>query len=115
MSAPAGTARQARSLLLEPRPRPILVALYAAALGAALLAAGCATGGGGGPAPARADGERLYRSHCAACHRLRDPGEHTRARWAWAVERFGPRAHLAPEERAQVLAWLQARASDAGR
>ncbi len=37
MSAPAGTARQPRSLLLEPRPRPLLVALYAAALGEAGL------------------------------------------------------------------------------
>lgn len=87
----------------------------AGALAAALLATGCATGGGGGSPSARSEGERLYRSRCAACHRLRDPGEHTRARWAWAVERFGPRAHLAPAEQARVLAWLQARASDAGR
>lgn len=92
-----------------------MIRAAAGALAAALLAAGCAAAGAGGAPPARSEGERLYRSHCAACHRLRDPGEQTRARWAWAVERFGPRAHLAPEERAQVLAWLQARASDAGR
>lgn len=80
-----------------------------------LLGAACATGGGGGGLPAEATGERLYRSRCASCHRLRDPAEQTRERWALAVRTYGPRAHLAPEEQARVLEWLQARASDAGR
>jgi mono/diheme cytochrome c family protein len=88
-------------------------ALFAAGLASAMgLLAACATAGGPGGAPATA-GERLYRSHCGSCHRLRDPAEHTRARWAWAVNEFGNRAHLAPAERPAVLEWLQARASDA--
>lgn len=67
----------------------------------------------GAPARPEEAGEQLYRSHCAACHRLRDPREQTRARWAWAVDHYGPRAHLKPEERAEVLAYLQAHAKDA--
>jgi mono/diheme cytochrome c family protein len=84
---------------------------------AAALALGCAapSSGGGASTPAAPDaaGERLYRAHCAACHRLRDPGEQTRERWAWALERYGARAHLSEEERRLVLDYLQARASDA--
>jgi mono/diheme cytochrome c family protein len=87
----------------------------AAALSAlALLTLACATASGasaaGGPDAA---GERLYRGHCGACHRLRSPAEQTREGWARALERFGPRAHLGPEERALVLGYLQARAKDA--
>lgn len=59
------------------------------------------------------DGARLYREHCGACHRLRDPSEQTRDRWAWAVEHYGPRAHLSPEARRLVTDYLQAHASDA--
>ncbi len=82
---------------------------------AALLALACAgaSGAGGGTASPEAAGERLYRGHCASCHRLRDPSEETRDRWAWAVDRFGPRAHLSPGERVLVLAFLKAHARDA--
>jgi mono/diheme cytochrome c family protein len=84
-------------------------------LAAAALAA-CA-GAGGGPATAApadpdAAGQRLYRAHCAACHRLRDPSEQTRQGWARAVEHYGPRAHLSGEERRLVLEYLQARARE---
>ncbi len=84
---------------------------------AALLLLGACAGAKSAEAPSgdpQAAGERLYRSHCAACHRLRDPKEQTRARWAWAVENFGPRAHLTPEERQLVLSYLQANTRDAG-
>jgi mono/diheme cytochrome c family protein len=84
---------------------------------AAALALGCAASshGGGAPTPADPDaaGERLYRGHCAACHRLRDPGEETRERWGWALQRYGARAHLSDEERRLVLEYLQPRARDA--
>ena len=80
---------------------------------AALLLAACASSPRGAPTDPDAAGERLYRSHCAACHRLRDPAEQTRERWAWAVDRYGPRAHLTEEERRLVLAYLSARAKDA--
>ena len=89
--------------------------LLAAASAAALLALACAGGAPPWPAAGGADaaGERLYRAHCGACHRLRDPSEQTRARWAWAVEHYGPRAHLDPGDRPLVLEYLQARAKDA--
>lgn len=82
---------------------------------AAALAVACAASphAGGAPSPPDPVGERLYRGHCAACHRLRDPGEQTRERWAWALERYGARAHLSGEERRLVLDYLQARARDA--
>jgi mono/diheme cytochrome c family protein len=59
-----------------------------------------------GPVSSDREGERLYRSHCAACHRLRDPSEETEARWVWAVKEFGPDAHLSPEEASKVLGFL---------
>jgi mono/diheme cytochrome c family protein len=87
----------------------------AAAALLAVLTVACATGSGGKGAATGpdAEGERLYRGHCGACHRLRDPGEQSRDGWARAVDKYGPRAHLAPEDRALVLGYLQARASDA--
>ncbi len=89
-----------------------------AALLLAAAAALFACAGSGGPAavppgdPA-AEGERLYRAHCASCHRLRDPRERTAEGWAEAVERFGPRAHLSPAQRRLVLDYLTSRASGA--
>ena len=65
------------------------------------------------PGTADAAGEKLYREHCGSCHRLRNPADHGRERWAWAVDRFSGRAHLSREEAALVLAYLQARAKDA--
>ncbi len=91
----------------------------ALAIAACLAVLACATAGsgpsGGGAAGASAsDGEKLYRSHCGACHRLRDPSERTRAEWAAAVDKFGPRAHLDPKDRPAVVEYLQAHAKDAG-
>jgi mono/diheme cytochrome c family protein len=82
---------------------------------AALLACASSPSGPGTGTPASPDaaGERLYRGHCAACHRLRHPREQTRERWAWAVDHYGPRAHLSDAERRLVLEYLTARAADA--
>lgn len=79
----------------------------------ALATVACATSSGAAGGGAEAQGEQLYRGHCGACHRLRDPSEQTRERWAWAVERYGDRAHLSDGERRLVLAYLQAHAKDA--
>ena len=87
--------------------------LAAALLALSLVAVACATPSSAGAGNPDAAGEGLYRGHCASCHRLRDPSEETRDRWAWAVDRFGPRAHLSPGERALVLAYLKAHARDA--
>jgi len=89
------------------------LAVASAVLALAAVACATAAGSGGGAASPDAAGERLYRGHCGSCHRLRDPAEQTRERWAWAVNRFGPRAHLSPEERQLVLDFLQVRAKDA--
>jgi mono/diheme cytochrome c family protein len=83
-------------------------------LAAVLCLGACATGGAAAR-PEGEDGERLYRGHCASCHRLRDPAERTGEGWAWAVGHYGPRAHLGAAEQARVVAWLQARAADAPR
>jgi len=79
------------------------------ALGALLLGA-CASTAGGEARGAAEPGERLYRAHCASCHRLRDPAEHSAEEWARLVPRYGARAHLAPAEERAVLRWLEARA-----
>jgi mono/diheme cytochrome c family protein len=81
----------------------------------AVVLAACASGPAARPPANEADaaGERLYRSHCGACHRLRPPSEQTRDRWAWAVDHYGPRAHLDEKDRPLVLEYLQRRAKDA--
>jgi cytochrome c5 len=76
-----------------------------------LALASCAAPPRGPAAPP--DAAALYRSKCAACHRLRDPGERDAEAWARAIERYGPRAHLAPEERLAILGFLQANAKGA--
>jgi mono/diheme cytochrome c family protein len=80
-----------------------------------LLTAACSSLPPPRPAQGGADaaGEKLYREHCGSCHRLRNPLEQTRARWAWAVEHYGPRAHLEERDRPLVLGYLQERAKDA--
>ncbi len=83
------------------------------AAAALVLLAACASAPRGGASDPQAEGERIYRVHCAACHRLRDPKEQTAERWAWAVDHFGPRAHLGEPDRRLVLAYLQAHAKDA--
>jgi mono/diheme cytochrome c family protein len=83
--------------------------LLSVALAAACASAPTRSAAGG----ADAAGENLYREHCGACHRLRDPSEEVRERWAWAVDRYGPRAHLDEKDRALVLRHLQAHAKDA--
>ncbi len=66
----------------------------------------CATSAPAAPAEGTSSGERLYRSHCGACHRLRDPSERTAPEWAAAVEKYGPRAHLEPQDRPAVIEYL---------
>lgn len=89
------------------------LALLTALLAAAVLACATTPPGSAAAGPPEAQGERLYRGHCGSCHRLRDPAEQTRERWAWAVERYGPRAHLSEGERQLVLAYLTLHAQDA--
>lgn len=88
------------------RARFAALSAWAASL---LVAAACASAP---PAP-EASGDRLYRSRCAACHRLYPPQERTRDEWATQVARMAPRAHLSDDDRARLLEYLQAHAKDA--
>jgi mono/diheme cytochrome c family protein len=65
---------------------PLALASAAAAL-VTILAACASSPPIADPSGPYAQGERIYRSHCAACHRLRAPSSATGARWAWAVEK----------------------------
>jgi mono/diheme cytochrome c family protein len=87
--------------------------LAASALATLAGLAACATASLPPETGQYAAGQRLYREHCGSCHRLRNPTEQTRERWARAVRKYGDRAHLAAEDRPAVLDYLQARAKDA--
>jgi hypothetical protein len=67
------------------------------------LAAACSS------APSRplSEEERTYRAKCTSCHRAYEPGE--RRDWPVILDRMQAekKTHLNPEERAQILAFLQ--------
>jgi mono/diheme cytochrome c family protein len=85
-------------------------ALVATAFALASLACAGSPAPQGGPA---AQGERLYRSKCAACHRAYSPASRDRAAWAEALSKMAPRAKLSDAERATVLEYLQSNAKNA--
>jgi trimethylamine-N-oxide reductase (cytochrome c) len=83
----------------------------------ALLVAGLVLSASGlgcaGAPPAQAgpeQGERLYRSKCAGCHRAYPPSSLGRERWADVFSRMAPKARLSDADRALVLEYLQANA-----
>ena len=84
-----------------------------ARLAAVLAAAALACAGTPGPQGGAAQGERLYRSKCAACHRAYPPASRDREKWAEVLSRMAPKARLSDAERALVLEHLQANARDA--
>jgi mono/diheme cytochrome c family protein len=88
------------------------VVLAAAVLGAVACATAGSGAGGAADGPDAA-GLRLYRRHCGACHRLRDPAERTGDAWAAAVEKYGRRAHLDERDRPALVQYLRAHAADA--
>jgi hypothetical protein len=77
----------------------------------ALVAAACASAPPAPEGPVAPD--RLYRSKCAACHRLYEPASRTRAGWVGILARMAPRAHLTSEQEASLRGWLEAHAADA--
>ncbi len=84
--------------------------LVVSALAAALVVA-CATAAPLPAGPGEEGAVRLYRSRCAACHRLYAPEAHTAGEWRAAVDRMAPRAHLAPDEKATLERYLVAHAA----
>jgi len=53
------------------------------------------------------EGERLYRAKCASCHRLYEPAE--RKDWPAVLDKMEAekKVHLSPEDRAEILGFLQ--------
>jgi hypothetical protein len=68
-----------------------------------LLALACSS------APSRplSEEERLYRAKCTSCHRAYEPWD--RSDWPAVLDKMeaGKKTHLTPEERAQILTFLQ--------
>ena len=53
-------------------------------------------------------GRSLYVRKCALCHDLFEPNEFGAHEWPAYVKRYGPRAGLNTDQRADVVAYLQA-------
>jgi hypothetical protein len=61
------------------------------------------------PMQAPDDGARgIYLARCSTCHEPFAPTHVSAAEWPYYVNKYGPRAGLFGQERARVLAWLQA-------
>ncbi len=86
--------------------RTILVAGAVLGLSALACAGAPAAGAGSGSA------DQLYRSRCSACHRAYPPSSRTAGSWAEVLAKMAPRARLSDAERARILEYLQANASD---
>lgn len=71
--------------------------------GLLLLAAACSSA----PSRPMSEGERLYRAKCASCHRLYEPAE--RKDWPAVLDKMEAekKVHLSPEDRAEILGFLQ--------
>ena len=69
----------------------------------ALLVAACSSA----PSRAMSSGERMYRAKCTSCHRFYEPSE--RADWPTVLDKMEAekKTHLTPEERAEILGFLQ--------
>ncbi len=69
----------------------------------AILAAACSSA----PSRPMSQEERTYRSKCTSCHRAYAPGE--RKDWPRVLDKMQAekKTHLTPEERAQILSFLQ--------
>jgi len=59
--------------------------------------------------------ERLYRAKCTSCHRAYEPWD--RDDWPAVIDKMqaDKKTHLSPEERAQILTFLQGTPAPASR
>lgn len=53
-------------------------------------------------------GRRSYVASCTGCHRLHAPEEYQAGDWRDNLAVMGPKAHLAPDAAATILAYLLA-------
>jgi len=51
-------------------------------------------------------GRQLFLERCGDCHALQAPGGRNSMQWRTVMNVMAPRAHLNPEQKAQVLAYL---------
>jgi len=83
--------------------------LAAAAALVAVAAAGCASIAEGPADPSA--GKVLFEARCSACHALPHPQDYAPAEWRPIVIRYGREAGMSPEEKRDVLGWLQEEAA----
>ena len=72
-----------------------------------ILLPGCETMGSFIRADGTLDCETLYARRCSQCHALYAPSDYSDGEWVSKVNRYGPRAGVAPEYRPALIAWLQ--------
>ena len=60
------------------------------------------------PIQAWADGKSLFEVKCITCHTLPDPDNLTADMWVPLIERMSVMANLKPDEKTEVLGYLQA-------
>ena len=70
----------------------------------ALLAAAACTSA---PSRPMTEGERLYRAKCTSCHKVYEPS--SRSDWPRVIDKMEAekKVRLAPEDRAEILTYLQ--------
>ncbi len=51
------------------------------------------------------EGDKLYRSKCASCHRLLPPKDHPLEKWQKYVEKYGKK--LKEDEKKKILQYLE--------
>jgi cytochrome c5 len=52
------------------------------------------------------EGHRLFMAKCTLCHDPVQPAEHAAAKWPKLLDKYGIRARLKPEEKADILAYV---------
>ncbi|NRA94825.1 MAG: hypothetical protein HRU14_01300 [Planctomycetes bacterium] len=78
-----------------------------AALASLALLPGCETMSSFVREDGTLDCAALYARRCSQCHALYDPSDYTDKEWVSKVNRYGPRAGIAPDYRPALITWLQ--------
>ena len=60
-----------------------------------------------------ASGKVLFETKCSKCHELKQPVTYTQQRWVGIINWMSNKAKLSPEEKANILAYVQHNAQDA--
>jgi mono/diheme cytochrome c family protein len=98
MSTPADFARGLRRLARSLR-------LLAGALACALSCISASSAELS--SPSAINGEKLYRSRCAKCHKMYDPAKYSDQQWQIWMEKMGSKARLKPEQKKAVADYVE--------